>query len=200
MAGEANDLETRFPTCRCALGTCLTCRRGWQLTPRMAAALQWAATVTADEAYHDIEIHGDEPVSQAAGWFVFPMYPRSTWTETAEWRRRIARTYHDLADDVDAGLRPRPHCLAEELALYILLVRLKNRQFDTEVAPTLCKELAPLARHPDDTNWPDAWENLSRNDDALSTYIDTPAQRPSPGTHWAWFDRFDGMPARDTRT
>ena len=164
----------------------------------MAAALRWAAALTADDAYDDIENHGDEPVSDdALGWSLFDTNPRSTWAATLEWRRRAARAYDDLADDIDAGIWPLPRCTAEELALHTLLIRLMDWTSDRDAFSTLWDELASLPTHPDDENWRGAWEHLSRNDDALGSYIDPAAQHPSMLARAVWFEEFAGTAARE---
>lgn len=164
----------------------------------MAAALRWAAALTADDAYDDIENHGDEPVpDEAWDWSLFDTYPRSTWNASPEWRRQAARAYDDLADDIDAGIWPLPRCPAEELALHTLLIRLMDWTSDGDLFSTLWNGLASLPQHPDDENWDGAWEHLARIDDELGSYTETIAQRPTRCPAPVWFEEFSSAVKRD---
>ena len=196
MTGGPEDLVTQFPTCACGRRTCLTCRRGWQLTPRMVASLRWAAALTADEAYDDVETHGNEPVPPKAwDWALFDLYPRSTWNAGAQWRRQAARAYDDLAGDIDAGIWPLPRCPAEELALQTLLVRLRDWFADRDDWQSmLWDELEALPQHHDDEDVDDAWKHLTRSDEELSAY---PDEDRHPRAHEEWFELFDGAEKRD---
>jgi hypothetical protein len=165
----------------------------------MAAALRWAAAITADDAYDDVENHGGEPVPDNAwDWSLFDTYPHVTWTETVEWRRRAARAYDDLSADVDAGMWPLPRCPAEELALHTLLARLRDWTSDREAFPTLWDELSALPGHPDDENWSGAWEQLFQDHDVLSLYDQPFEGEPLPQPP-NWFAEFTDFEARDPR-
>jgi hypothetical protein len=92
----------------------------WQLTPRTADALHSALCTLADEAYDDIEEHGDQPVQPGdSDWSVFDRLPRLSWRQDAQWRRQVARAADDLTGDLEAGQWPIPRCNAEELCLHL---------------------------------------------------------------------------------
>lgn len=198
MTAEPIDLAAAFPVCSCGEPNCVLCRRTWQLSPRMAAALRWAAAITADDAYDDIENHGDEPVPDNGwDWSLFDTYPHVTWAETVEWRRQAARAYDDLATDIDNGIWPLPRCSGEELALHTLLARLRDWTSDREAFPTLSEELAPLPPHPDDENWNGAWEHLFQDHDILDLYDGVSDAVAANVPELRWFDEFDGTEHRD---
>ena len=95
------DFTVLFAVCTCGRRDCEECE-AWQLTPRTAAALWVAALVTVDDAYDDIAAYGATAVADADGWSVFDQYPPLTFRQDADWRRRAARSYDDLADDLTA--------------------------------------------------------------------------------------------------
>ncbi|WP_051812592.1 hypothetical protein [Kitasatospora sp. MBT63] len=95
----------------------------WTLTPRTACLLHTQLIGLADAAYDDLDEHLDEPVTDAdeSDWAVFARLPQRTWNLHRAWRRTLARTFDDLADDLALGEWPLPRCLAEELALRMAL-------------------------------------------------------------------------------
>ena len=70
---ELPDFAYLFPVCRCGREDCQSCR-GWQFTPRTAAAVWLLALREGDSAYEDILVHGDDPVPDGE-WLVFDEYP-----------------------------------------------------------------------------------------------------------------------------
>lgn len=90
---RAPDFVALFPVrdCDCGEEDCEICG-DWHLTPRTADMLHAALSVMSDQAYDDIEEHGDTPVSidNQDSWMVFDRLPRITWRQDAEWRRGIA--------------------------------------------------------------------------------------------------------------
>lgn len=123
----------------------------------MAASLRFAADITADDAYDDVEHHGDEPVPQKMAWdrALLKLYARSTWNADGTWRRRTARgaagrrapTTTSPAISMP-GVWPLPRCPAEQLALHALLVRLRDWLTERDVFfAELCEELEVLPQH-----------------------------------------------------
>jgi hypothetical protein len=203
------DFAALFTVCRCGKASCGTCD-GLQLTPRTAAVLWTVAQILADYGYDDAEEHGSDLVPERAGWYLFDRYPRLTWRQDAEWRRRAARAYDDLAADLAAGEWPLPTCPAEELALHLIL----------EDAPSAVEDgwtgldeatFDALPAHPDDLDWdamPDVLfqdidilhlfepglDGIDDPDDALNAEMAIGDYRPS-----AWFEHFANMQPRDER-
>ncbi|WP_371500785.1 hypothetical protein OG871_29015 [Kitasatospora sp. NBC_00374] len=95
----------------------------WTLTPRTACLLHTQLIALADAAYDDLDEHLDEPVTDGdeGEWTVYSRLPQRTWGLHRGWRRTLARTFDDLADDLALGEWPLPRCLAEELALRMAL-------------------------------------------------------------------------------
>ena len=147
------DFADLFGVCSCAREDCDRCG-GWQLTARTAAALWVTAGLTADDGYDDAAAHGDTPVTttsltgtpvtgtpltgtrggEGAEWALFDRYPPLTHARGAAWRRRAARACDDLAEDVAAGRWPRPGCPAEEMALHVILERVREWAADPDGA------------------------------------------------------------------
>ena len=95
----------------------------WLLTPRTACLLHTQLITLADAAYDDLEEHEGDPITDEdeQEWAVLARLPRRTWGMHRSWRRSVARTFDDLADDLALGAWPLPRCPAEELALRLAL-------------------------------------------------------------------------------
>lgn len=95
----------------------------WLLTPRTACLLHTQLITLADAAYDDLEEHEGDPITddEEQEWAVLARLPRRTWAMHRSWRRTMARTFDDLADDLALGEWPLPRCPAEELALRLAL-------------------------------------------------------------------------------
>ncbi|MDH6575317.1 hypothetical protein [Kitasatospora sp. MAP5-34] len=95
----------------------------WLLTPRTACLLHTQLITLADAAYDDLEEHEGDPITDddEQEWAVLARFPRRTWGMHRSWRRSVARTFDDLADDLALGEWPLPRCPAEELALRLAL-------------------------------------------------------------------------------
>lgn len=154
---EHPDFATLFTPCRCGSESCDRCSI-FQLTPRTAAALWFAAVVLSEQAFNDIDEHGDEPVADPGRWAVFGNYPTFTWRQDRRWRRRAARAYDDLLDDLSVGSEPLRTCIAEEMALY-LVINLAER-ISPEGPDVLEGMIRMLPEHPDDLDWRMAREQL----------------------------------------
>ncbi len=180
---------------------------GGDLTPRTADILHTALCTAADEAYDDVEDHGNAPVERPGDdWTYFDRLPRTTWTQDAEWRRQVARACDDLADDLEDGEPPLPRCHAEEAILHMAL----------ELAPVLAGIAEKgddghraLPRMEGDYNWEACLDRLFHDHDILWLYdpafdgIDDPRSdlnrkfelgdmRPR-----TWFEPFDDAKPRD---
>ncbi|MDL4818633.1 hypothetical protein [Actinomadura opuntiae] len=68
--GPLFDFTALFPLCRCGDEACESCS-GFQLTPRTVAALHAVGEILADEAFNDVEEHGDDPLLDSNEWAVF---------------------------------------------------------------------------------------------------------------------------------
>lgn len=172
------DFADLFGVCSCTREDCQRCG-GWQLTPRTAAALWVTAGLTADDGYDDAAAHGDTPLTsttltsttpggQGEQWALFDRYPPLTHSRGAAWRRRAARAFDDLADDLAAGRWPQPQCPAEEMALHIILERVRDWAADPDGAFGAPPEkLAGLPAHPDDLDVDGALDALFADHDIL---------------------------------
>ncbi|PZG22142.1 hypothetical protein C1I95_06020 [Micromonospora craterilacus] len=163
----APDFATLFPLCRCGKGDCTACS-GYQLTPRTSMILWAVAQILADQAYDDVNEHGDAPVIEEGEWSLLASYPRITWRQDAVWRRQAARAFDDLTGDLEAGRIPTPTCPGEEMALHLILRAGQDAHQDGwGVAPS---DLARLPSHPDDYDWDITSEVLLEDDDILNLF------------------------------
>ena len=205
---SAPDFAALFPVCRCGKESCDSCG-GFQLSPRTAAALWSIGQILADQAYDDVEEHGDAPVHDRGDWDLFDRYPRLTWAKDAVWRRQAARSYDDLTADLEAGDWPCPTCPAEEMALHLMLRDVAAAIDDGWIDVDRGAEALP--RHPADFDWDLAYEVLFQDTDILALFdptldgIEDPDaelnQTISIGDYraQAWFETFANMPQRDGR-
>ncbi|MFC7183095.1 hypothetical protein ACFQMG_26445, partial [Kitasatospora paranensis] len=98
---------------------------GWTLTARTRAVLRLALDDLAATAWAEAAALGDEGLTaKAAG--LFASLPRVTFHQGADWRRQMARTFDDLAADLDAGTDLVPGCTGEEMALHLAICRAED--------------------------------------------------------------------------
>lgn len=93
-------------------------------------------------AYHDtimdIALFGETPYVPSdpnAGtyvikrhWVVLWMLPTVTWSASEQWRNQFAHCFLNLADDLAAGIEPRPRNFAEAAALEVASTRVYGRR------------------------------------------------------------------------
>lgn len=177
LMGDVIDLEPRF-----------------SLTERQRELLRIHAWVCADMAYDDIEERGDAPVDPRQGWDLFDRLPECTYNQPAAWRRQLARSFDDLATDLDAGQLPRPRTVAEQLALLIVIPQAAAALADTAYAD----DVAALPAHPSDSDWDAVADGLMGDRDAEAFY------HPGTAAPWLkifpmdiWFTQRDGEEPRD---
>lgn len=183
---------------------------GFQLTPRTAALLYVTAQALADDGYSDVLEHGDEPVAHDAGeWALFGEYPSFTFGQDAVWRRRAARGFDDLADDLAGGRWPQPRCPAEEMALRLVLASAQAMVDD--LAEYVAGVVAGLSEHPGDYDWTSVSESVIQDDDieALFAPEQDGIEDPEGETNrilgvgdyraGAWFTWFGNVEPRDGR-
>ncbi|OPC79548.1 hypothetical protein B4N89_00025 [Embleya scabrispora] len=205
---ETPDLVALFPVRECDCGG-EGCEEGcWQFTPRTVDLLLTALSVLADQAYDDAEELGDRPVSDhdTGNWETFMRLPPLTFAANREWRRRMARAFDDLADDLERGTWPQPSCTAEEMALHLAI----------EDAPSYLDDIdesndahGRLPEHEDDYDWDMCSDLFFQDHDVLMLFnarfdgIEDPAGEVNQ--HFGigdlrrnnWFEPFGNTPARD---
>lgn len=207
---ERPDLVALFPVkeCSCEDEDCEDC--GWQLTPRTADLLLTSLSVLADQAYDDAGELRDQPVtSQRRGnWEVFTRLPALTWSAGRTWRRRMARAFDDLSDDLEHGQWPQPSCTAEEMALHLAIEDAPSYLDDIDTRDTAHSH---LPEHRDDYDWNACSDLFFQDHDVLMLFdarldgIEDPDgdvnQRLGMGDlrAEAWFEPFGYPPARDPK-
>jgi hypothetical protein len=117
-------------------------------------------------AYEDVGVNGDNPVTAHAQWGVFQRFPVVTRTMTAVWRMMAARSFDDLADELEIGC-VHPRTIGEHVTLSLILgdsrdlleplgVRvLRGSLIDTALVRELHDTASLLARRVADE--PDVW-------------------------------------------
>lgn len=136
------------------------------LTDRQRELMRIHAWVCADGAYDDIEERGDDPVDTTEWWYLFDQLPECTYDESVTWMRQMARSFDDLAEDLDAGELPRPRTMAEQLALLIVIAQAAAALSDAEYG----EDVAALATHPQDGDWDAVSDGLMDDRDAEVFY------------------------------
>jgi hypothetical protein len=166
------------------------------LTDRQRRLMRIHAWVCADGAYDDIEERGDDPVDPTDWWDLFDRLPECTYNESALWRRQMARSFDDLAEDLDAGRLPRPRTMAEQLALMIVILQASAALSDAEYG----EDVAALDAHPHDGDWDAVSDGLMDDRDAEAFY------HPATAVQWlqifpcdTWFAPRLGEQPRDSR-
>ena len=168
----------------------------FSLTDRQRELMRIHAWVCADGAYDDIEERGDDPVDPTEWWCLFDRLPECTYNESTLWRRQMARSFDDLAEDLDAGQLPRSRTMAEQLALIIVIAHASAALSDAEFGD----DVASLTAHPRDGDWDAVSDGLMDDRDAEAFY------HPSTAFQWlqifpcdTWFTPRYGEALRDPR-
>lgn len=74
------------------------------------------ARALAAQAYEDVRVNGDNPVTKHSEWQLFHRFPVVTRATTSVWRIMAARSFDDLAEDFRSGA-PYPRTIGEQVAL-----------------------------------------------------------------------------------
>ncbi|MFE2643517.1 hypothetical protein ACFXDO_13200 [Streptomyces nigra] len=207
---EQPDLVALFPVkeCSCEDEDCEDC--GWQLTPRTADLLLTSLSVLADQAYDDANELRDQPVTKQrpGNWELFTRLPALTWSANRSWRRRLARAFDDLSDDLEHGRWPQPSCTAEEMALHLAIEDAPSYLDDIDTSDTAHSH---LPEHHDDYDWNACSDLFFQDHDVLLLFdarldgIEDPDgdvnQHMGMGDlrTAAWFEPFGYPPARDPK-
>ncbi|MBT2674239.1 hypothetical protein J7E95_26195 [Streptomyces sp. ISL-14] len=202
------DLAALFPVkeCSCEDEDCEDC--GWQLTPRTADLLLTSLSVLADQAYDDADELRDRPVTRQrpGNWEVFTRLPALTWSADQSWRRRMARAFDDLSDELEHGHWPQPSCTAEEMALHMAIEDAPSYLDDIDTRDATHSH---LPEYRDDYDWNACSDLFFQDHDVLMLFdarldgIEDPDgdvnQRLGMGDlrAAAWFEPFGHPPARN---
>ncbi|MGK5556683.1 hypothetical protein ACSNOI_34250 [Actinomadura kijaniata] len=187
------DFAKLFPMeseCDCGEEVCDDCI-SWKLTPRTAEVLHASLRMLADQAFDDVQNHGDQPVSKRDDCSLFGELPRHTWKQNATWRRQVARAFDDLADELERGEWPAPRCPAEEMALDLAIQyapgRLEILEETADNGVTWGEQHRALPKHQGDYDWEGCAGIFFEDDDYLYTSAED------------WFDLFVGFEPRDPK-
>lgn len=118
-------------------------------------------------AVDDIDERGDDPVAVGGRWYLFDRLPPCTFGQDVAWRRMVARSFADLATDLEAGELPHPRTTAEQLALRLIIEDAARAHATGEIGD----EVALLDRDPRDGDWPSVVGGLL-NEPALAAFYD----------------------------
>lgn len=172
--------------------------RFW-LTDRQRELLQLHACVLADLAYDDIERFGDAPVDPdpSQWWLLFSRLPVCTFAQPAAWRRHVARSFDDLAANIEAGELPRPRTMCEQLALLLILADTAESLEHFDLVPD---EVSALRAHDRGNDLESVADGFVDDRDAEAFYERQTAEawtRIIPLD--AWFNARDGEADRNPR-
>ncbi|MFE6893117.1 tetratricopeptide repeat protein [Streptomyces sp. NPDC057694] len=141
----------------------------WQPSARTLKVLEAALDIACDITYDAIEEIGGKAIKpKKPRPFMLGDLPSQTWRQSRRWRRKFARCYDDLAQDIRAGRLPTPTCTGEEMALHMALqsasaMTLDERDFVDELT-------LGLPESPDDFDWDDCKDLLFQDHDVLWLY------------------------------
>ncbi|MFI0911262.1 tetratricopeptide repeat protein [Streptomyces abikoensis] len=180
----------------------------WEPTPRTLRVLKAAFDMLADTAFDVLEEIGDARVDLRGNYTeVFSDMPVLTWGQNAEWRRRMARCFDDLADDIRKDRWPLPNCTGEEMAMHLALQHASAMVADDpDLVASLVKE---LPEDPEDYDWSFCMAMFLEDTDVLFLYepwsegIEDPDHQVNQFMGIAnlgaddWFDPFYKDRARD---
>ena len=206
--GEGLSMDELFPVneCSCQDEDCEDC--GWQFTPRTAHLLLTSLIVLADQAYAESDDERHQPVTKQrpGDGELFTRLPSLTWSAGRDWRRRMARAFDDLIDDLEDGRLPQPTCIAEEMALHLAIEDAPSYLDDID---TRDPEHSEMPEHRDDYDWDACSDLLFQDHDVLMLFdarldgiedsngdvnqrLGVGDLRPA-----AWFEPFGHPPVRD---
>ncbi|MFE0177850.1 tetratricopeptide repeat protein [Streptomyces sp. NPDC059002] len=138
-------------------------------TARTLCVLEGALENAADMAYDVVDEIGERRIDLRHKYaYIYSDLPVLTWGMDAQWRRRMARCFHDLAADIKAGKWPLPTCTGEEMALHIAIEHASTMVVDEPefVSPWV----ADLPAHHDDWDWGLCYDTLFEDTDVLFLY------------------------------
>ncbi|MFC9390923.1 tetratricopeptide repeat protein [Streptomyces venezuelae] len=140
----------------------------WSPSPRTLEVLAAALDIACDMTYDAIEDIGGKPIKAKSWAYPLDQLPSQTWRQSRRWRRAFARCYDDLAEDIRAGIRPRPRCTGEEMALHIALAHASAMTLDEmELVEEFTEGIPPS---PHDYDWDECKDLLFEDHDVLWLY------------------------------
>jgi len=171
----------------CRSGSCEDCGRPY-LTPRTARTLTAAGSILADR-YFDHAEEVDTGCQQTFGDFV----PAVMRHQPAEFFRRMARVFDDLADDLQDGVEPHPLDLAEQLALDLMIREAEALSEDPDMIDSIVEGL-PETRY--DYAFESLYDVLFEDTDHIGLLYST-SQSEAPGALEFLFEPFYDGEQRD---
>lgn len=118
-------------------------------------------------AVDDIDERGGDPVTVGGWWYLFDRLPPCTYGQDAAWRRMVARSFADLATDLEAGELPHPRTTAEQLALRLIIADAAEAHATGEIGD----DVARMDPDPRDGEWTAVVARLM-NDPAVAAFYD----------------------------
>ncbi|WP_246213056.1 hypothetical protein [Streptomyces abyssomicinicus] len=178
------------------------------LSARTTAVLRLAAEELSTLAWQEVTALGDTPLPRGASG-VFGRLPPLTLRRNGQWRRQMARTFDDLAADLQTPgtAWPQPRCIGEEMALHLIIDR--ARSITTSRPNAVHALVADLPPHHADYDWANCSGGLFKDHDVLMLFdarldgLEDPDSdiRQALGlvnlAADAWFEPFDPQYARD---
>ncbi|OKI24717.1 hypothetical protein A6A25_34495 [Saccharothrix sp. CB00851] len=207
--GDPIDGILLFPTTACTPGKCASCQdcandcqncaiceeAGCEncippdLTPRTAHLLATAGSVLADQ-YFD---HADHISDRNPSADELRLLPAIMRRQPAEFVRRMARAFDDLVDDLHDGVEPRPHDMAEQIALDLIIQDAEAMHTDSDMLNDLDQGLPDT---PYDYDFDVLYDLLFEDTDHIG-YLSSKHAPAAPGELEYLFERFYSLEERD---
>lgn len=138
-----------------------------ELTRRQRRLVEVSAWTLADDLYDAVEELERSPEAAWRNISILSDFPPSTWTQPVSWWREQARCFEDLAAEAASNIGPDPRCIAEEMALSLILGRARAMATDrSDVRADV------TAEHDSDDDWDGPLENLFHDHDVLTLFED----------------------------
>ncbi len=151
------------------------------LTSRQRHEVATTAVMLADWAHDATDEIGDQQIHATTATSLLSELPPCIWQQNLVWRRQMARTFDDLADDAQSGANPLPRCTGEEMALHIVLIKSARQHLDGELDHLLAAIPSPSERHRLDQPDGLSVRRLQRAD-PVRHCTRPDRRRPQPGT------------------
>lgn len=137
-----------------------------QIGPTRRAAIITAGQILAEQTRNDTAALGANDVTESSARTldVLGMLPPITWRESRFWRHRFAGAATYLTQDTQQFGAPIPRCIAEQLALHMIIHRAAHHD---PYRPRHPHEPAP-------PGWEDLFTDLFADHDVLTLYNTTP--------------------------
>ncbi|MFT7841099.1 IS3 family transposase [Saccharothrix sp. BKS2] len=159
------------------------------LTPRTANLLATSGSMLANQYFDRAKSISDRNASAAE----LELMPAIMHGQRAEFVRRMARAFDDLVDDLHDGVEPRPHDMAEQIALDLIIQDAEAMHTDADMLNTFDQG---LPNTPYDYDFDSLYDLLFEDSDHIG-YLSSKRAPAAPGELEHLFEQFCSLDERD---